>query len=317
MLTRQILPGTDLAVSALCAGAGSYGTSLQGDDLARLYLAFREAGGNFFDTAHCYGFWGAEGAGASERALGALVRRHDRREEVVLATKGGHPAVEPGYPRPDGYLAPEVIERDVADSLEQLGVEQIDLYYLHRDDSRVPVDEIIDCLNGQIARGRLCWLGASNWSLPRLAAANAYAAARGLRGFAAMQSQWNLAQTNLVPTADPTVRAVTPEEIPWYREHRFPVIPYSPTACGYFATGGQSGTEQFDNPASRRRLQCAEALAMELGCSPNQVALAWLLAQEFPVVPIVGTASVAHLRDALGAVTVSLTPEQRDWLAAA
>src|SRR5262245_27163808 len=123
------IAGTDLKVSSLCLGAGPFGTTLRGADLFRLYDQFREAGGNFFDTAHCYSFWIEGGLGANERALGKCVRRGGARAQVVIATKGGHPAVPPQYPRPDRYLEPEVITSDVRDSLERLGVDQIDLYF--------------------------------------------------------------------------------------------------------------------------------------------------------------------------------------------
>jgi len=107
---------------------------------------------------------------------------------------------------------------------------------------------------------------------------------------------------------------MTPEDLRWHRARQFPAIPYSSTACGYFATGGVSGAESFDNPVSRARLARAQALAAELGCTPNQVALAYLRAQEFPVIPIVGASKPAHLRDALGATALTLTPAQRNWL---
>lgn len=316
MLTQQQLPYTDLCLSSLCAGAGGYGTVIRNEALDRFYAEYRKAGGNFFDTAHCYGFWADDGSGASERALGALVRRFDQPRNVVIATKGGHPAVEPDYPRPDAYLAPEVITQDIEDSLSRLGLPHIDLFYLHRDDARVPVGEIIDTLNAEISAGRLRYLGASNWSVTRIAEANAYAKAHGLHGFVASQPQWNLAQTNMVPTADPTLRTVTNDDLCWYRTQRLPIIPYSSTACGYFATDGQAGAASFDNPVSRARLQRAQQLAAELGCTPNQIALAWLLHQDVPVIPILGTTRPEHLQDAISATTICLTPAQRDWLTA-
>ena len=316
MLTRQRLPQTDLEISALCYGTGMFGSSTTEEDADRLFTLFRDAGGNFFDTAHCYGFWSPAGTGASERVLGTLIRRHRCRDHVVIATKGGHPAVEPDYPRPDAFLSPEVVHGDIEDSLRNLRVETLDLYYLHRDDTRVPVGEIIEMLNAEIAAGRLRSLGASNWSIQRIAEANAYADAHRLHGFVASQPQWNLSRTNLVTTDDPTMRSMTPEDLRWHRARQFPAIPYSSTACGYFATGGVSGAESFDNPISRGRLARAQTLAAELGRTPNQIALAYLHVQEFPVIPIAGASKPAHLQDALAATTLTLTGAQRDWLLA-
>lgn len=302
---------TNLHVSAICYGAASFGTSAQGAQMERLFGMYLDAGGNFFDTAHCYCFWLEDGLGASERALGELVRRHSVRDRVVIASKGGHPAVEPGYPRPDRYLSADTIAADVDDSLQRLGMDVIDLYYLHRDDARVDAGEIIEILNTEVTRGRILHFGASNWSTARIAEANAYAAAHGLQGFVASQPQFNLAQSNQPITDDRSMRWLTPEDLRWHTETQLPVIAYSSTACGYFA-----GVEQpaVDNAISRTRRQRAERLARELGCTPNQIALAYLLHQPFPVIPILGTVSTDHLADALGAVAVTLTKEQVRWL---
>ena len=118
-MKQHRIPHTDLRVSALCYGLGSFGSRVKGAEMERLYATFREAGGNFFDTAHCYAFWLTEGAGCSERALGECLRRFGDREKIVIGTKGGHPDVSPSYPRPDRYLAPEVIASDIRDSLRR------------------------------------------------------------------------------------------------------------------------------------------------------------------------------------------------------
>ncbi|NQU75470.1 MAG: aldo/keto reductase [Planctomycetes bacterium] len=306
---------TDLNLSALCYGMMSFGTELKGQDADRMYIAFRQAGGNFFDTAHCYAFWLPDGLGASERELGQCLRRHGDRDQVVIATKGGHPAHEQGYPRPDRYLSSEVIASDITESLQRLDVEMIDLYYLHRDDTRVSVGEIIETLNAEIAGGRLRYLGASNWSIRRIAEANDYARSHGLRGFVASQPQWNLARSNAgPPKSDLDMRSFSDEDAQWHAGQNLAVIPYSPTACGYFATDGKADRFSFDNPVSRTRLQRTQQLAAELGCTPNQVALAYLRQQPFVVIPIIGTKQMPHLLDALGALRVKLTADQVRWL---
>jgi aryl-alcohol dehydrogenase-like predicted oxidoreductase len=304
--------GTDLKVSSLCLGGGSFGTTLRGAALHRLYDQFREAGGNFFDTAHCYSFWVKGGHGASETALGECVRRRGDRTRVVIATKGGHPAVPPLYPRPDRYLAPEVIAGDVRDSLERLRMDHIDLYYLHRDDPRVPVAEIIDTLNAEITRGRIRYLGASNWTTARIDEANKHAKKHRKKGFVASQPLWNLAQCNPLP--DPTMRHLSEDDARWHARHHLPVVPYSSTACGYFASGGKKAKQTFDNPVSHARLRRAEQLSRELKVTRNQIALGWLMSQPFPVIPILGTTDPAHLKDALGSASLQLIAKQAQWL---
>lgn len=315
MLTHHILPDSDLRVSALCYGTIPFGAAVRGEAVDRLYSAFRDAGGNFFDSAHCYCFWLENGDGLSERTLGDLIRCHGDRDHVVVATKGGHPDAGPLYQRPDQYLAPEVIAADIDDSLARLGIDVIDLYYLHRDDPRLPAGEIIETLNVEIKRGRICYLGASNWSTARILEANTYAGKHGLHGFIASQPQWNLAQCNRATEPDPTMRFLSDDDVRWHISHQLPVVAYSSTACGYFATNGRRGAGDFDNPVSRERLQRAQQLAGDLDTTPNQVALAYLMNQEFLAVPIIGTSDPSHLDDAIRATKIRLTPEQVEWLA--
>ncbi|MHB9106062.1 MAG: aldo/keto reductase [Armatimonadota bacterium] len=309
------LPGTDLQVSALCYGAVPFGMTVTGEEGDRLFGAFLEAGGNFFDTAHCYCCWLEGGDGVSERTLGEMVRRFGVRDRVVIATKGGHPDIPPVYVGREHYLSPEVVGRDLDGSLQRLGMECVDLYYLHRDDARVPVGEIIDMLNTEIRRGKIRYLGCSNWPVARIAAANAYAAEHGLQGFATSQPQFSLAQFNFKPGEDPTMRSLTDADIAWHAQTGLPAIAYSPTACGYFAgSTGEGAVGQFDNPVSQARRERARQLAVELGCTPHQVAIAYLTNQPFLTIPILGTANMEHLTEAMAATQITLTVEQVRWL---
>jgi aryl-alcohol dehydrogenase-like predicted oxidoreductase len=313
-MQRLQLGNSGLVVSQLCYGVMPFGTGVTGQAMDRLYCAFREAGGNFFDTAHCYCFWIENGHGASERALGELIRRHGGRDDIVIATKGCHPAVPPHYPRPDRFISPQVLASDIDESLQRLGVDHIDLYYLHRDDPRMPVGEIVEILNAEVRRGRIRRLAASNWTVQRIAEANEYAAAHGLLGFDASQPQWSLAQLNQREGADPTMRFLGTDDVRWHERSGLPVVPYSPTACGYFATGGLKSAAAFENAVSRGRLERATVLARELGRSVNQIALAWLMSHPFAVFPIIGTKDPEHLADAISAADLRLTGEQCRWL---
>jgi aryl-alcohol dehydrogenase-like predicted oxidoreductase len=310
-MDRHTIPNTDLEVSALCYGTAQWGHAVVGEHLDRLFNAFRDAGGNFIDTAHCYACWTPQGAGVSERAVANVLRRNGGQDEVIVATKGGHPSW-PGYRTVERYMSAGRVEADIDDSLARLGRDHIDLYLLHRDDPRMEAGEIIEYLNGEVRRGRIRYLGASNWTSARIAEANAYAQAHGLQGFVISEPQWSLACRN--PAGDPTLHYLDKNDHVWHSRSRIPVMPYASTAGGYFATEGQNRAEQYDNPTSRGRLERAQRLAAELGCTPNQVALAYLKHQPFPVVPIIGTTDLRHLDDALGALKVTLTEVQVEWL---
>ncbi|MBC8138523.1 MAG: aldo/keto reductase, partial [Fibrella sp.] len=310
------LPATDLTVSVLGFGAADMGTGISVEDALPLVAGFVEAGGNFFDTAHCYAFWERNGLGASERALGAALRRLGCADQVIVATKGGHPDGGPPYRRPDDFLAENILTGDIESSLFRLGVETIDLYYLHRDDGRTPVGEIIERLNGFIRRGWIRYIGASNWSVERIAEANTYADANGLHGFVVSQIQGSLAVAKQVPTADPTNRFMDAPTAAWHRQSLLPIVAYSATANGYFsAHPSPLGGTLYDNPDNQARRERARALATQMGCTPTQIALVYLLNQSgFPVIPLFSTKRREHLSEIIGAEAFTLSGEQVDWL---
>ena len=299
------LPGSNLIVSSICLGGMDFCPTFPVD---AVISAYAEAGGNFIDTAHCYGFWTDFGSGASERAIAAYFRRNGGREKFIIATKGGHPSAL-GYRNTQRYMAPGRIKADIDDSLARLELDTIDLYWLHRDDVSVPVEEIIDTLNEEADRGRIQNLGASNWTTSRIAAANRYASENGKRGFVASQPQFSLASPP--PEAGGMRFLHRPEEVEWHRTTGFPVVAYSSTAKGYF-TGSEA--KEYDSDLSRLRLSRAMKIADQRGVKTGQVALAFLMNQGFPVIPIVGTKDTGHLREAIEAAAISLDKEEVDWL---
>jgi len=298
------LPGTDVDVFPLSFGTADLGS--RGDDAFQLLDTYAEAGGNFIDSAHCYAFWAGQ-EGRPERTIGEWLRKTGVRDRIVLSTKGGHPPLK-GYPHAKDFLSPAAVQGDLEESHERLGVDVIDLYYLHRDDGITPVAEIVDMLN---ALPGVRYLGASNWSVARVLEANAYAAQSGQRGFIALQNQWSLAIPTWEVTADPTIRFVTREDFEACTDAGLTLHPYSSTANGYFAgrTENAFGTET--NQILRQK---TVELANRLNKTPTQIALAWLLSQPGSVVPIVGTTSADHLKEALGAVDLDLDDLSRSAL---
>jgi aryl-alcohol dehydrogenase-like predicted oxidoreductase len=308
---QRIALAEDLEPSCYCLGTADFGAKVDAPQTDRLINCFRDAGGNFLDTAHCYAFWGPCGDGSSERALAGYFRRNGGRREMIVATKGGHPSVHT-YRRPERpHLAPERIEADLCESRERLEQDRIDLYWLHRDEPDRDVEEIIDCLNDFIARGWIAHIGASNWSVQRIEAANQYARDCGKQGFIASQPHWNLAWVD--PGKKNATDFFRPGDAAWHEKSRLPVVCYSSTAQGFFATGAPG--KRYDNPRSFERLARARALAQNLGLKPTQVALAWLGSHRFPVIPILGSTRVDHLSSALEARDLRLSDAQRNWLA--
>jgi aryl-alcohol dehydrogenase-like predicted oxidoreductase len=173
--------------------------------------------------------------------------------------------------------------------------------------------------------GRIRAYGASNWSTDRIQAANGYAREHDLPPFVASQPWFSLGAVGGGPSAKAATDDADDALRQWHLTSGLPMIPYSSQANGYFgaenvawAEGGSRGApkraKSFDSPANRSRLLRTIALAEKKGCTANQIALAYLLSQPFPIFPIIGTSNPDHAREALGAVGVSLTEDERAFL---
>ncbi len=170
--------------SPICLGTASLGSEIDKKQSFALLDRYTELGGSFLDTAHIYAAWLKGGAGKSERLIGEWIKANECRDEIVLATKGGHPPLDNIE---QGRCSPSNLEADLSESLERLGVDDVDLYWLHRDDPDRNVGEIVETLAGFAREGRIRVYGVSNWSVDRLIAANAYAEDRD-RCLAAVQA---------------------------------------------------------------------------------------------------------------------------------
>ena len=288
-------------------GVSDIGFRVSFSEACRLIERFWNLGGREFDTAHTYAHWVPGMLGSSEKTLGAVLRTVGAPPaEARILTKGGHPDGGPAYPRPKRYLDPDLVRRDLQESLERLQTDRVDTYLLHRDDPSVPIAEIAGLFEELLAKGLVGRAGVSNWSRDRTAALRT-----ALRAPIAWQNQGSLAVPNWVETPDPTVRRFRAGDFEWAAENDVVCACYSSTSNGYFATGNASA---FDGPESAARLERARALAEAKRATPTQIALAWLLAQPGDVRPIVGTLNTAHLEEAMAARAIVLTPAERDAL---
>jgi aryl-alcohol dehydrogenase-like predicted oxidoreductase len=253
------------------------------------------------DTAHVY-----EG-GDAERLLGQWFRdRPGMRERVVLVTKGAHP---------DGdrvRVTPADIASDLSDSVERLGG-PVDLYLLHRDDPAVDVGELVDGLDAHRRAGDIRAFGVSNWTLARIDEANAYAAARGVAGISCNSPHLSLAVQNEAPWPG-CLSAADDESRAWHTRTGMPLLAWSAQAGGFFAGAGGDSSRVYESDANRERRARAEQLGRGTGHTANAVALAWVLAQPFPTVAVIGPHSVEHLHASLAALDVELTAEEVRWL---
>lgn len=316
------LPATPYVLSVIGLGTAGFGSAIPQDEAFAMLDQFAELGGNFLDTARVYAAWLPGGAGASERTIGAWLKSRGAAAEMIVATKGGHPDLATMH---ISRLSPQEIAADVTASLEALGVEAIDLYWLHRDDPAIPVGEIMDALDEHVRAGRLRAIAASNWSPSRIEAANAYAAAHGRPGFCASQIGWSLAQPNPAVKGFGGELAMDAATLDYHRRTGFPVVAYSSQAAGFFAgkaeryLAGNAPADGFSRKwltaENLARLERAKVLAARHGRTANDIALAYLVSHPFPVYALVGCRTVEQVRASCAAADLRLSAEEMRFLA--
>jgi aryl-alcohol dehydrogenase-like predicted oxidoreductase len=297
---QRELGRSGLKVSAMglgCMGMSEfYGTTDEAESIATIQRAL-DLGIDFLDTADMYG------VGRNEELVGRAIK--GRRSEVVLATKFGNVRTpEGGFAGVNG--TPEYVRQACDASLKRLGVEVIDLYYQHRVDPNVPIEETVGAMKELVAAGKVRFLGLSEAAPPTIRRAHA------VHPIAALQTEYSLW------SRDPE-----DEILPTCRELGIGFVPYSPLGRG-FLTGQIKSPEDFAPDDFRRhgpRFQSEnfqknldlvgkiEEMAREKGCKPSQLALAWVLARGEDIVPIPGTRRRAYLEENAGALQVTLSAE--------
>ena len=306
--------GKRTAVVAL--GSTDFGGRFPQGECHAFLDAYESIGGNFIDTARVYGDFVGKRPGESEKVIGRWLEGRPR-DDFFLSTKGGHPDPD----RMDvGRLSRAEIEDDFRRSLENLRTDYVDIYWLHRDDAKRPVGEIMETLNGLLESGGTRMIGVSNWSPERIMAANAYAASHGLRKLDANQPRFSLAQQAIVE--DPTLYPMDAKTWRMHAETGMALVPFSSQAKGFFTKLYELGAENLPDKA-RRRYYTPENLAIyervlkvreETGLSVGAIAVAFLTCQPFPTFPLAGVSKVSQALAIGEAADAVITPEQRDYL---
>ena len=227
------LRNTSLELSNICLGGANFGAGLSEQQTFEILDAYTEAGGNFVDTANIYGRWAEVRTNHSEITIGKWMKSRNARSKIIVATKGAHHAVNTP---PNMYRVNKTeVQKDLDESLKTLGLDRIDLYWLHRDNPTIPVEEIIDFMEAFVKAGKIRYYGASNYRLNRMKDADTYCKKNNLQGFSAIQNQWSLASVppgNNNPASD--LVAMNEEFYQWHKQTKTPSIPYSATASGFF-----------------------------------------------------------------------------------
>jgi len=298
---------TGLKVSRLALGTMSFGELTDEAASFEIMDEALEAGINFFDTADVYGGTQspdmAKGYGVSEEIIGRWLRQGGRRDRIVLATKVYQP-METG-PN-DKYLSAYHIRRACEASLRRLQTDHIDLYQMHHVDRATPWEEIWQAMEQLIREGKITYVGSSNFAGWDIATAQSIASSRRLLGLASEQSIYNLSQ-----------RTIELEVIPALRHFGIGLIPWSPIGKGLLggllekvAEGRRSfAALQTRIEKIRPKLEAYESLCRDIGETPAEVALAWVLHNPVVTAAISGPRTVEQLRQNLKAPSIRLSDE--------
>lgn len=320
-MKHLLLPGTTLDVSRIALGTVPFGTALDDAASFRMMDAYLDRGGNLLDTAAVYANWINPETSASEKAIGRWLKRRGGAHGVMISTKGGHPPLDAMHV---SRLSEADITADVHDSLRHLGVEAIDLYWLHRDDTNRPAGEIVETMNRLVKAGHIRYYGCSNWRPERIAEAQAYAREHGLQPFGGSQILWNLAAINPGSIGDKTLVTMDEAAYGYYLEAGMAVFAYTSQANGVFSKLAADGPDslkegvrsKYYNATTLDRLERAKRLAAKIGVPVSAIVLGSLTNRPFPTVPIIGPASVEQLEQSLEGADVVLTAEELRQLTA-
>ena len=298
MQQRQFGPFRTSAIGLGCMNLShAYGTPPSAEQGERVLLAALDAGVTLFDTAALYGF------GANETLVGRVMKRH--RSRFTLASKGGMAGVtsEDGTQRRVIDGRPEAIRRNCEDSLRRLQTEVIDLYYLHRWDKNVPIEDSVGAMSELVRTGKVRAIGLSEVSAATLRKAHK------VHPIGALQTEYSLW------TRNPEIAVLDA-----CNELGVTFVAFSPVARGFLCDALPDVStlsakdirktmprfEPENYAANLKLLAPYKALASEVGCTPAQFALAWLLHKAPHIIPIPGTTSLEHLREDLAAAQVTL-----------
>ena len=305
-MDKRTLGHSGIAIAPLALGGNVFGWSADEAASFAVLDAFVGEGLNLIDTADTYSGWvpGNQG-GESETIIGRWLKRSGKRDQVVIATKVGK------WSRRKGLSAANILAA-ADESLARLGIDCIDVYFAHEDDSSIPLEETLGAFARLIEAGKVRTIGASNYGATRLAAALDVSRKLGLPRYEVLQPEYNLvARKGYESDLEPLVR----------REH-IGVVPYYSLASGFLtgkyrekgdlaksaARGG--AVAKYLDPHGLHILEVLDAIASEHEATPAQVALAWLMARPGITAPIASATNATQVRDIAAATRLTLSPSE-------
>ena len=302
---------TNIPVSCLCFGAMYLGTRQDEATSFRLLDIYAEAGGFFIDTANIYARWvdGYQGY-ESENLLGRWMKARKNRSRLFIASKVGFEIPAHGVQR--GLPAATILQ-ECDKTLQNLGIETIDLYYAHCDDPNTPMDESLEAFDRLVKAGKVRVIGASNYQAWRLEEARWTSQAHGWSEFCCVQQRL----TYLLPRPGASFypQVAANGDLMDYCKHRpVTLLAYAALLAGAYARADREIPPQYRGTDTEARLATLRKVAAGRGITVNQVVLAWMLHSEPFVLPLIAASTEEQLRENLQALDVSLSQDEMKFL---
>lgn len=315
------LGNTNIEVSNMCLGTMYFGSKVDEATSFKLLDMYVEAGGSYLDTANNYAHWikGCNGD-ESEIILGKWMKERNNRSDMFLATKCGARPFVPGQVDDVEGNSREAIFSAIEDSLQRLQTDYIDLYYIHVDWRREPIEETMEALHELVVSGKVKYLGCSNIKTWRIAKANAYAKANGLTPFVAVQNWYSYLQPRA--NADMWVHEFADDELFDYcqTEKDVSLMAYSTTLSGaynwdtIYDHNEPAIANRFFSEDNERRFKTIKDMATKKGTTVYQILLAWMMNHEPSVVPILGVSRESQLQGNLESLNLVLSDDEMNQL---
>jgi aryl-alcohol dehydrogenase-like predicted oxidoreductase len=300
---------TNIEVSALAMGSDLIGSKIGRQHAFELLDYFYSKGGTFLDTANMYSCWlpGCVG-GESEATIGAWMKDRGNRENLVISTKLAF-----DYPGTQGGLSAQEIKRECEKSLRRLQTDRIEVYYSHRDDRETKLEETLEAFDALVKEGKVRAIGASNLATWRIAQSNALAQEHGWVGYSVVEQRYTYLRPRHGASFGPQI-FISAEMKDYALADGIVLIGYSILLQGAYTRSERGVPPQFAGPEADARLAALKAVAGQLGCTPNQVIIAWMRQSAPAIFPIIAGSRTEQLQENIDALAIKLSEEQMHHL---
>lgn len=317
--TEILLNGQKFQMPAISLGTVWFGSKTTKEMSHAMMDTYTGLGGNWIDTARLYGYpcfpeQELKEKYDSEEVIGEWMKSRGNRNEITLITKGANTDMRTGE---TNRLTPAAIRSDIETSLKALQTSWTDLYFLHTDDENVSVEEIMPVLHELVKSGKARAIGASNWRISRIEAANKFALENRLTPFSISQVRWSL----VLPCFDNREKTfdmeLDPTQYEWYKKEKMPVMAYSSQARGFFLKTAENGFEpenigrsaSYLNEENVNRAKAVHAVAKRFGISTSAAAMSYLWGKEIPITALCTGNTPENIRKTLEDCDFYPTPE--------